>query len=91
MPINCQVVWKPLVLELARRGHHVTLIGPVPDKDFSTNPNITFAHTNNDLEKSLNSTSVFLGENPLIPISSMIETGLQVLLYYDSCTYVLLS
>ncbi len=73
-----QVVWKPLVLELAKRGHQITFVGPYPDNDLASNPNITYAHTNNDIDHTINSTAVFLGESLLIPIDQILTDSIEV-------------
>ena len=57
-------MWKPLALELARRGHHVTFVGPFSDRELSSTPNITYDHVDLDLNKVINDTDIFHGNYP---------------------------
>ncbi len=62
---NFKAPWKPLAVELARRGHRVTFVGPTPAPDLAANPNITYQHVNFRSDMVLNSTHIMQGKYSL--------------------------
>ena len=52
-------------MELARRGHRVTFVGPTPAPDLAANPNITYQHVNFRSDMVLNSTHIMQGKYSL--------------------------
>ncbi len=65
-------------MELARRGHHVTFVGPFADRDLSSNPNITYDSIDIDVDRFLNATDVFLGNYPSDILSGMFTITAEV-------------
>ena len=72
-----QVVWKPVALALADRGHQLTFVASVPDKDLSAHKNIHYVSLDVDATATVNSSQVFEGHLSA-NVSGFIGTCLQV-------------
>ncbi len=59
-----QVVWKPVSLALADRGHQLTFVASVPDKDLSAHKNIDYVSLDVDATATVNSSQAFEGHIP---------------------------
>ena len=59
------MIWKPLALELANRGHQLTFVGPIPDQDLSSHQNIQYINMDFDTSAMVNSTDIFRGNHRL--------------------------
>ncbi len=73
-----QVVWKPLALELSRRGHRVTFVGPAPDHELDSHPGITYDFVASDVDRVINSTEVLSGKYPVNTITDMNRLAVEV-------------
>eukprot|EP00095_Tigriopus_kingsejongensis_P011466 maker-scaffold582_size130280-snap-gene-0.21 protein:Tk11466 transcript:maker-scaffold582_size130280-snap-gene-0.21-mRNA-1 annotation:"udp-glucuronosyltransferase 2c1" len=54
--------WQALGIELARRGHNITVIAPFQDKAMAKFPNVQFFTTNIDVSQAMDSSKVFSGD-----------------------------
>ena len=74
-----QVVWKPLAIELARRGHEVTFFGPYPDKTLESTQGIDYQHIRSKLgmQDLINSSHIFEG-NKMMDFSGFLEAAVAV-------------
>jgi len=72
-----KVVWKPVALELIKRGHTITWIAPQNDNELRTLKGITFVSTDMNVDTVVNSTEVFEG-NSLMNFTRALELGKEV-------------
>lgn len=76
------LAWKPLLLELAKRGHQMTMVAPAFDKELDSMKNVDFIEIKCGL--SVESSDIFEGKFWKAPFPPMqIESNIQVRKSFD--------
>ncbi len=72
------IVWQPLVTQLAKRNHSLTIVSPMDDKKLRQMSNVRFIYVDAAvlMEEKMNSTAVFEGKS--LDMSVMMNAFVEV-------------